>query len=64
LPLFNIEQSLASLELHWLEKLQPFGESGYNSVKAYKRDLSRLQNPDKKGQTHPGDISVSSRQPL
>jgi hypothetical protein len=40
----NIEQSLASLELHWLEKLQPFGERGYNSAKAYQRNMSRLQN--------------------
>jgi hypothetical protein len=44
----NIEQSLAALELHWLEKLQPFGESGYNNVKAYQRDMNRLQSLDKK----------------
>lgn len=40
----NIEQSLAALELHWLEKLQPFGERGYNSAKAYQRDMNRLRN--------------------
>jgi len=40
----TIEHSLAALELHWLEKLQPFGERGYNSAKAYQRDMSRLQN--------------------
>jgi DNA-binding transcriptional regulator YhcF (GntR family) len=40
----NIEQSLAALELHWQEKLQPFGENGYNSEKAYQRDLNRLRN--------------------
>jgi DNA-binding transcriptional regulator YhcF (GntR family) len=39
----NIEQSLAALELHWLEKLQPFGEHGYNSAKAYQRDMERLR---------------------
>jgi hypothetical protein len=40
----NIEQSLTALELHWLEKLQPFGERGYNSAKAYQRNKNRLQN--------------------
>lgn len=40
----NIEQSLAALELHWLEKLQPFGERGYNSAKAYQREMNRLRN--------------------
>jgi hypothetical protein len=39
----HVEQSLAALQLHWLEKLQPFGESGYNSVRAYQRELNRLQ---------------------
>jgi DNA-binding transcriptional regulator YhcF (GntR family) len=42
-PEGNIEQSLAALELHWLEKLQPFGERGYNSVKAYQRGRDRLR---------------------
>ncbi len=40
----NVEQSLAALELHWLEKLQPFGERGYNNVKAYQRGMNRLRN--------------------
>jgi hypothetical protein len=40
----NIERSLAALELHWLEKLQPFGERGYNSAKAYQRHMNRLRN--------------------
>lgn len=40
----NIEQSLAALLLQWLEKLQPFGERGYNSAKAFQRDMNRLQN--------------------
>ncbi len=40
----NVEQSLAALELHWLDKLQPFGERGYNSLKAYQRDANRLRN--------------------
>jgi len=43
----NIEHALAALELHWLEKLKPFGEQGYNSEKAYQRDMIRLQNLDK-----------------
>lgn len=38
----NVEQLLAALELHWLEKLQPFGERGYNSLKAYQRGMGRL----------------------
>jgi hypothetical protein len=40
----NIEQSLAALELHWLEKLQPFGERGYNSAKAFQREMDRLKS--------------------
>lgn len=40
----DIEQSLAKLELKWLEKLQPFGELGYNSEKGYRRSLEQLQN--------------------
>jgi hypothetical protein len=38
----DAERSLAALELHWLEKLQPFGERGYNSLKKYQRELERL----------------------
>jgi DNA-binding transcriptional regulator YhcF (GntR family) len=38
------DQSLAALHLHWLEKLQPFGERGYNSMKAYQREMERLGN--------------------
>jgi DNA-binding transcriptional regulator YhcF (GntR family) len=40
----NVEQLLAAVELHWLEKLQPFGARGYNSAKAYQRELNRLQH--------------------
>lgn len=40
----NSDRSLAALYLRWLEKLQPFGEHGYNSSKAYQRDLNRLRN--------------------
>lgn len=40
----NSDHSLAALYLRWLEKLQPFGERGYNSEKAYQRDLHRLRN--------------------
>jgi len=38
------DRSLASLYVRWLEKLQPFGERGYNSAKAYQRDVNRLIN--------------------
>ena len=37
------EQSLEALHLHWLEKLQPFGERGYNSAKAFQREMKRLK---------------------
>jgi hypothetical protein len=40
----SVERCLLALELHWLEKLQPFGEHGYNSAKAYQRERNRLQN--------------------
>jgi DNA-binding transcriptional regulator YhcF (GntR family) len=39
----NIERLLAALELHWLERLQPFGERGYNSAKGYQRNKSQVQ---------------------
>ena len=39
----NVDRLLAALELHWLEKLQPFGERGYNSVKAFQRAVGQLQ---------------------
>lgn len=39
----NAEQLLAALELRWLEKLQPFGERGYNNAKGYQRDMERLR---------------------
>ena len=29
-PGFNLEDELTLLEMIWLEKLQPFGERGYN----------------------------------
>jgi DNA-binding transcriptional regulator YhcF (GntR family) len=38
----TIEHALTALELHWLEKLMPFGEKGYNSVKAYQREKEKL----------------------
>lgn len=34
----NVEQLLTALKLHWQEKLQPFGEKGYNSLKGYLRE--------------------------
>jgi len=39
-----IEHSLTALLLRWQEKLQPFGERGYNSEKAFQRDKDRLRN--------------------
>lgn len=39
----NVERLLAALELQWLEKLQPFGERGYNSIKAFQRNLALQQ---------------------
>jgi DNA-binding transcriptional regulator YhcF (GntR family) len=38
----NVDRLLAALELRWLEKLQPFGERGYNSLKGFQRQLSQL----------------------
>jgi DNA-binding transcriptional regulator YhcF (GntR family) len=38
----RVDQSLAALELHWLEKLQPFNDRGYNSEKAFRRNRERL----------------------
>ena len=39
----DIARALAALECEWLEKLQPFGEHGYNSELGYKRSLERLR---------------------
>jgi len=35
---------LAALELRWLEELQPFGERGYNSIKAYQRAKGQVKS--------------------
>ncbi len=43
-PANGSERSLAALYVRWLDKLRPFGERGYNSAKAYQRDLNRLKN--------------------
>ncbi|BCS55393.1 metalloregulator ArsR/SmtB family transcription factor [Geobacter sp. SVR] len=37
------EQALADLHLQWLETLQPFGERGYNSARAFQRERDRRQ---------------------
>jgi hypothetical protein len=29
----NVDRLLMGLKLHWKEKLQPFGDGGYNSIK-------------------------------
>ena len=34
----NVEQLLIALKLRWQEKLQPFGDKGYNSLKGYQRE--------------------------
>lgn len=38
----STERKLAALELHWLEKIQPFGERGYNSRRRFERDRDNL----------------------
>lgn len=37
----TLERPLAALHLEWLEKLKPFGERGYNSEKAFQREMAR-----------------------
>lgn len=39
----NIDRLLAALELQWLEKLQPFGERGYNSLKGFQRNRQLIE---------------------
>jgi hypothetical protein len=39
------KRALTILELEWLEKLQPFGERGYNSERKFRRDRERLGLP-------------------
>jgi hypothetical protein len=34
----NVERLLMALKLQWQEKLQPFGDGGYNSIKGYLRE--------------------------
>ena len=41
-PAGNADRLLAALELHWLEELQPFGERGYNSVRAFQRSTEKF----------------------
>lgn len=36
-PGASVDRLLAALELQWLEKVQPFGEQGYNSLKGFQR---------------------------
>jgi DNA-binding transcriptional regulator YhcF (GntR family) len=38
------DRLLAALELRWLDELQPFGERGYNSIKAYQRAKGQSKN--------------------
>jgi hypothetical protein len=37
-PGANIDRLLTALKLRWQEKLQPFGERGYNSLKGFQRE--------------------------
>jgi DNA-binding HxlR family transcriptional regulator len=39
----DVARALAALECAWLEKLQPFGEHGYNSELGYRRSQERLR---------------------
>ena len=34
----NVERLLLALKLRWQEKLQPFGDGGYNNIKGYQRE--------------------------
>lgn len=38
----SVDRLLIAQLLHWQEKLQPFGERGYNSLKGFERALSQL----------------------
>jgi DNA-binding transcriptional regulator YhcF (GntR family) len=40
----QVDRLLAALELHWLEKLQPFAERGYNSLKGFQRAKGQLKD--------------------
>jgi DNA-binding HxlR family transcriptional regulator len=40
-PGADAERLLAELELKWLEKLQPFGERGYNSARGFQRNKTQ-----------------------
>ena len=42
----DVKQALDALELQWQEKLQPFGDRGYNNIKAYQRNLERFRIRD------------------
>lgn len=39
----NVERLLLALKLKWQEKLQPFGDRGYNSLKGFLRELEQLK---------------------
>lgn len=51
----DMEGALSKLELHWLEKLQPFDDRGYNSRKAFERDRERLRARHGIREDSPGD---------
>ena len=39
----NVERLLLALKLKWQQKLQPFGERGYNSLKGFHREIEQLK---------------------
>jgi len=41
-PGANIERLLMALKLNWQEKLQPFSDRGYNSLKGFQREREQL----------------------
>lgn len=43
----NVDRLLLALKLDWQEKLQPFGERGYNSLKGFERERAQfLPHPE------------------
>jgi hypothetical protein len=44
-PEADCRRKLAALHLRWLDRLQPFGDRGYNSLKAFQRETNRLGPP-------------------
>jgi len=45
-PADNVDRLLLALKLKWQEKLQPFGDRGYNSLKGFQREREQLEPLD------------------